>query len=106
MPHRKIYTVTVLKESKEPGINYSGIRTWGWFSDFATAEKAVINNSTDIFEDNSYNIAVIEEVGEGIIDICLTRWWYGADYGEDYHPTVSKIDEPEWSKGLINFSMG
>ncbi len=41
-------------------------RTWGWFTDYETAEKSVLENWGDIYE-GCYNYAVIEKVPEGTV---------------------------------------
>jgi hypothetical protein len=51
-------------------------RTWGWFTDFKTAEKSVLENWGDIFEGN-LSYAVIERVPEGAVtNIPTEEYWY------------------------------
>lgn len=51
-------------------------RTWGWFTDFKTAEQSVLENWGDICEGNLV-YAVIEEVPEGTVtNIPTKEFWY------------------------------
>ncbi len=108
-----IYFVTVVdggRGTSRSNKNH-GERCWGWFSDYATAEKAVLANWTDMFEDGYYDFAVIEEVKEGLCVYCppeKCRWFY-ADYRakpeheQDGNPLVTPCDAPLWSQSLIGW---
>jgi hypothetical protein len=48
-----IFIVKVLKFTED--MVYVRERTWGFYRDFATAEKAVLENWTDLYECNYYN---------------------------------------------------
>lgn len=51
-------------------------RTWGWFTNFKTAEQSVLENWGDICEGN-LTYAVIEEVEEGtVVTPTLSEHWY------------------------------
>ncbi len=95
-----IYTITVLHLSGE-----RRQRTWGWFSDFDTAEKAVLTNATDMFEMGYYDHAVIEEMPEGLLVVPEKEWFYLAVY-KDGIPNISRIDKPELLENTCCFSMG
>lgn len=100
-----IYTVTVMKRDESRQIDRQ--RTWGWYSKFEDAQDAVLSNATDMFECNYYNIALIEEVPEGILALAEKRWWFKATYnGEEFNPAVAAIEPPEWAEGIVNYSMG
>lgn len=91
-------------------------RTWGWYDNFDDAERAIIENHTDIFECAYYDYAVIEEVGPGVCAIGEVRQWYKAEYETtraanvvvriSNDPVVTKCSEPEFAKGVCNFSIG
>ncbi len=67
--------------------------TWGWYSDFKTAEKSVLENWGDIFEGN-LSYAVIETVSEGITNLPKETWykWRGPLQGKTggYKPGAKK----------------
>lgn len=99
-----IYVITVMKRHEE---QRERSRVWGYYFKFEDAEKVVLNNYTDIFEENHYDLAVIEAVPEGVVPISEVRQWYRADYsGEADSPTVAKIDAPEWSENVFNWGIG
>jgi len=51
-------------------------RTWGWFTDFKSAEQSVLENWGDICEGNLV-YAVIEKVEEGtVVTPTLKEYWY------------------------------
>lgn len=54
-------------------------RCWGFFSEEATARKAVMENWTDMYEDASYNLAVIEEINEGLPAHSVKETWFLVD---------------------------
>lgn len=62
--------------SQEKYFTIKHSRTWGWFTDFKTAEESVLENWGDIFE-GEFTYAVIEEVPEGTVTNCPTEeYWY------------------------------
>ena len=82
-------------------------RTWGWYSNFEEAERAVLENYTDIFERGYYNLAVIEEMPEGVMAIAEKEWWYRAIYApEATDPTVERIEKPAIFEQNFNFAIG
>lgn len=73
---------------------------WGYFSEFDKAKKVVLENSTDIYEFGSYNLAVIEEVGEGVPAMPENEWWFSAKPirgvgGEIKSYEVTEIQKPK-----------
>ena len=85
-------------------------RTWGWFPTFALAEKAVLENHGDMYEDGYYNAAVLEEFPWGPMALASKEHWY---YAKAKHHktrlatyTVKPMDKPEALQGLVNFGMG
>jgi hypothetical protein len=84
-----IFIIAVINEEPERK------RTWGWYERFEDAEKAVIENHTDIFECGYYDLAVIEEMPEGVCAIEENTWWYRAIYPpEGRYPVVERINAP------------
>jgi hypothetical protein len=89
----KVYAVGVIyADLSDNTINtIKDQRLWYIFADFASAEKCVLENQSDIFE-SSYNIALIEEVS--LIDPSNPnnkwevpkQWWYKATY--DINPII------------------
>ena len=58
-------------------------RTWGYYFDYSNAEKAIINNITDIFEMGYYNYAVISEMRPGVAMVPENyndQKWFKAEY--------------------------
>jgi len=56
----------------------------GFFLSLEKAEKSILENWADMFEDGSYNLALIEEVQEGLIPE-RKHWWYEVEplYNQD-----------------------
>jgi hypothetical protein len=63
-----IFFVTVLHDKQKRK------RTWGWYLKFKDAEKAVLENHTDIFEMGYYNLAVISAFPEGVLAVEEMTW--------------------------------
>lgn len=85
---------------------------WGWYSRFEDAERAVLENHTDIFEHNYYDFACIEEMPEGVCSSASQAWWYKATYPEGFdstpggmYPHVTRTAPPDWTEGMFNFCM-
>jgi hypothetical protein len=106
---RKIAFLVTCMEDQDRILSQRVARTrcWGWYSEHERAETAVLGNYTDMFEANYYDVAVIEEVQEGIIARCMRRWWYRANYkSPSSPPVVEKIEEPEWAKNVTGYGIG
>jgi hypothetical protein len=98
---KSIFLVAVLHSEKS--LRY---RTWGWYESFEDAETAVFENHTDIFECGYYDLAVIEEMPEGVMAFRENEWWYKAEYKLDNNtPVVTKCPKPEQLEGFVNFTM-
>ncbi len=102
-----IYFVTVIGTKKDGSRRD---RCWGWYSDPVKAEADILVNATDMFECGYYDYAVIEEVKEGLCQFPVATQWFFADYEKATEelchlpqPEVSKIEPPEWSKGLVGW---
>ena len=108
---KKVFFVTVLFDNdkvRRGGLQRS--RTWGFFFNFEDAERSVLENWGDIYELGYYNLAVIEEMPEGICpceDEATTRW-YKVEYdgNKEGKHIVTPIDRPEKYKQVCNFSIG
>lgn len=103
-----IYVIVVMKRGTE-----RRDRTWGWYFNFDDAERVVLNNWSDIFEENYYNIALIEKHEEGVCAHTEDVAWYLADYKNVpqepnliWQPKVRRIEKPEWAKGMCGWGMG
>jgi hypothetical protein len=80
-------------------------RTWGWYEKFADAEEVVLLNQTDIFENGYYDMAVIEEMPEGVLAVEENSWWYRATYTKD-SLTVEKTERPEKFQQTVCLTIG
>lgn len=99
---KKIYMVVCLQRLTSP----LGSITWAWFSDFETAEKCVLENWTDLFENGHYEYAVIEEAFEGFGYGRAQQHWYKAIYVDaniSRDPRIVKIDKPKELKNIVHF---
>jgi hypothetical protein len=84
------------------------IRCWGYYRDLATAEKAIYENWTDMFECGSYTIALIEQLSEGLCPIAFEdeRWWFKTYKDINGNVQVTRCHEPVWAKGVGGYSIG
>lgn len=87
-------------------------RTWGWYEEVGEAQRAVLENRTDIFESLYYDTAVIEAVGEGVMAEPIPQGWYrasssGGDGNDAWlHPKVISIETPNWAVGHYGWGIG
>lgn len=117
MKNKTISVITVIQSSKYKENSSVARRTWGYFFDFATAEKVVLENQTDIFE-FIYDLAVIEEYQQGWFQTPKETWYKarfikspkkGRSLAEEFRETkvkVAKIARPRMFAGTCNFAMG
>lgn len=91
-----IFTVTVLHTI------HGRKRTWGYFFEHKDATLAVLTNETDMFEDGYYDVAVIEEVPEGLLPMVEDANWYRWEKPG----RVVAIAVPEQYRHICSFSMG
>ena len=95
-----IFLVAVIHEAEKRK------RTWGWYEKFEDAERAVIENHTDIFERGYYDLAVIEEMPEGVLAVAESAVWYRAIYeAEAADPVVSRTEAPAAFEKQFNFTL-
>lgn len=114
MTGKSVFLVAVFERCKVPDSSPPS-RLWGWYSSFDAAEKAVLENHTDIFEAAYYEMAVIEEIPEGVCAVAKGVWWYRADYPDTSNlsfveslrvpPSIVKTSPPSWAEGLCNFTL-
>jgi hypothetical protein len=112
-----------LNLSDDSGDSPGGIikhqRLWHFYARFEDAEKAVLENHSNIFE-YYYNVALIEEhyiydptdksetpFGWGMPN----QWWYEATFYPEpndriRNPSVRKIEQPTFFKQICNFWAG
>lgn len=115
----KIYAMGTMRVNltDNPSKFIESQRLWFLFSDFDTAEKAVLSNEFDIFE-YYYNIALIEEIellpvtDPKALYTSNNQWWYSAAYKDnfnqiyDYNLEIKKIPKPMTVENLVNFWVG
>ena len=98
---KKYYFMTVFRElDKNYGPN--GMRCWGFYEDFDSADQAVKHNATDMWE-TIYDYAVVEEYYAGISGYNFCRWFY--KYNKETG-MYDRIEEPEEVKHYASFAMG
>lgn len=111
---KSIFLVTCIGYSKLNPYIKDGYycRTWGWYSTLQQAQKSILGNIGDMFEEGYYKHAVIEEMPEGIMPIPIEHDWYEASYAADLDatrirtPNVITIQRPDKFEGMIGFSLG
>ena len=92
--NKSIFLVKVLKiDEKSKDDRIVRDRMWGFYPDQETAEKCVLENWTDIFENNYYNFAVVIEMPPGICVRPISTTWYKITYGKDSNNyKIKKVD--------------
>lgn len=77
-------------------------RTIGWYSNFEEAEKAILEDHCNLWEDGYWHYASIEEVTFGVYPIPpKSEQWY-----RNRNEKIIKVDKPERFKIVVNFSIG
>lgn len=83
-------------------------RTWGFYERLEDAERCVYENWADIYERGYYDLALIEEMSEGLCPFSKYSRWYAVKYNgpelDTY--TVEPIICPPQFEHLCNFSIG
>ena len=82
----KIYAVGVLNLDLSNNYEVIDKRLWGLYLKFEDAEKAVLENHEDFFEEGTFNYALIEDhyvvqhsnFNSSTLDI-FNQWWYKAE---------------------------
>lgn len=104
-----IYTVTMFQKIghnesiTSPHIYDFGYRRCvGWFDCFEEADCAVRNNFSNT-QDDTYNYAIIEKMGPGILTVDLERVVY--KWNEEKR-SYEKITTPPELEHICNFGMG
>ena len=101
-----VYTVTTLAKLEDSGLGVADTgetRCVGWYSEFAEAELAVLENRCDLYEAGGYPYAVVETVEEGLYPSGMPRRFYRYDCDRKrYLP----MDEPECVARLGSFGIG
>jgi hypothetical protein len=77
--------------------------TCGFFRDYELAERVVKENITDIYENGYYNLAVIEEVQEGMLGIPEKSTWFSVEYVSQDKYNITVIDKPPCFKSWNKF---
>lgn len=111
-----VYALGALKINFNSLKNVQSHRLWALYSDFDIAEKAVLENRGDLFEDY-YNYALIEEVcvlpkKDEWFDFPPKQWWYKVEYNinaesdTESKPSVFKIDVPKEFENVCYWWVG
>ena len=99
-----IYTVTVIAD-----LNGSSRRVWGYTLGFEEAEKAILNNTGDLFE-CYYQYAVIENTPPGVPTWGYGRskvmGWYRATYNGAGSIEIVSCPCPKSMENTSGFAMG
>ena len=91
-----IYTITTLTNDGEDS------RCVGYFATFERAEEALAENECDINEADTYPLAVIERVQEGLYPATEELWYKWNGLLGRYVP----CDKPDQFKNFCNFGIG
>jgi hypothetical protein len=107
---QKVYVITTmyiphksLDKDKWPYHSSRDERTVGFFFKYEDAEQCVLENWGDIIEARTYNIAVIEEITEGLYPFPSLEQWFKLVDDED---RFEKMDKPKCFDKVINFGIG
>lgn len=111
----KIYALGTLKIQEVSKDDYSikGDHLCTLYAKFEDAEKAILENKGDIFE-NYYNYALIEETW--VIDHSVPtdtkdwfppkEWWYKATWDDEGEIKIEKCEKPESLDRIVYFWTG
>lgn len=97
----KIFTVTTVRRANNPLC--ASPRTVAWYKTFKSAERAILNNACDMYEDGYYPYAVIEEIGPGMYPEVKKETWFEWDTNKKAYVPCKK---PELFKNVVSFSIG
>ena len=105
----KVYFIATygdIKKDKLGWLDDGGVRrVVGFYKDFATAERAVLENCCDLYEDGYYKYAVIEELEDGLYPYCSKPKFYKWQ-GDIKTGGYKKIRRPKATKGFFGFTIG
>jgi hypothetical protein len=94
-----MYFITVIK-SKDKKV--SDKRCVGYYDNYETAAKAVIENWCDIWE-YYYDYCIIENIEEGLYSIRQEQFWFKFNINTRKY---EHCDVPDFAKGYINWALG
>jgi hypothetical protein len=95
-----VFFVHVRHEAENRG------RTWGFYTTPERAEQAIRNNEGDMFEVGYFDLALIEEISEGIFADVISERWFRATQTGKFVYNIEPIAKPEKYKQVSNFSIG
>src|SRR5207244_180009 len=99
-----IHTLTAIYLKKDQIVRS---RLWGWYRSFEEAERAVLKNDGDLFENGYYNHAVIETVPEGMCpEVRRTAWYRARREVSAEDPHVTPVPTPPAVARVVNFAIG
>lgn len=80
-----------LDDTKAKGL-YNRKYCCGYYREYAQAEKAILYNWGDLYEDGYYNLVLIEARGEGLITVPLEKWFKVVPvYNEDREKEFAEV---------------
>lgn len=84
---------------------YKRIRCWGWFKDEKDAERCIMENWTDIYENGYYNLAIIEPHKQGPIGLVHRKdRWFDIGYIDGHTYNIKEIQKPARFGNIVGFS--
>ena len=99
----KIWVVVTCRTLDTKNEKFRDSRNVGWYNDLQEADKVLLNNYGDVYEDGYYPYAIIEQVPQGLYPICETALFYRWDKDKKRY---IQIEKPEELKHIINYSIG
>ena len=95
------------------GQPYKCTHTFGHFLTLDDAQEAVEGNYGGM-DECLYNYLLIEEIGYGIYAGLVNdpendkqfEWWYRWEHPDGQEGHWVTMEKPDWSKGIINWSVG
>jgi hypothetical protein len=97
----EIFTIACAKFDQDEG--FARFRTWGWYPTLDEAREHVETGDDLLFEDDTYDYAVIEEIPVGAPVLAESAHWFRKVKGED---RAEPCAPPSWAEGGINYTMG
>jgi hypothetical protein len=88
---------------------YTRKRCWGYYPSYDMARKSILRNWTDMYENGYYNLAMIESILPGIVNLPASTWFKVIPVSKDSNNwienyEVSEIEKPKRFKNYIGFS--
>ena len=82
-------------------------RCWGYYADESRAEQAVRENWTDMYEHGYYDLAVIEEILEGVCALPEKARWFSVEMKDgDVYLVTELATPPDQFEYTCSFAIG